>query len=383
MTTIHLLVKVISDILKLMKAFIICMLEWRINLMEIGQVIRKYRKKENLTQEQVAGYLNVSAPAVNKWENGISYPDISLLAPLARVLKIDINMLLSFNLEITKEERKSFLNDVSNTILERGYEAGFEKGSALIKEYPNCDELIIRVAEILNVGLKVGKVNNNDKYDKKIISWYELIASSSNEKTALMGKYDLAVKYIDKKDYEKAQQMLDSMNIDDTLGLCSSKKILQAQIFEKTGKNKDSYEIYDEIILKSAGEIMTALSFIIMHLCDENKYDVAEEYNEVYKKTNELYQLGAYSRIVSEMTISMKKEDKEQIVNDLEKVINEFNNFKEDTSSNLYSFRKYKTNSADTDEWKRLLKRTIEINRDFDFIRDDERVQTLLKRLDV
>ena len=67
--------------------------------MKIGQVIRSYRKKENLTQEQIANYLNVSAPAVNKWENGISYPDIELLAPLARILKIDVNMLLSFNIE--------------------------------------------------------------------------------------------------------------------------------------------------------------------------------------------------------------------------------------------------------------------------------------------
>lgn len=38
--------------------------------MRISEVIRNYRKKENLTQEQVANYLNISTPAVNKWENG-------------------------------------------------------------------------------------------------------------------------------------------------------------------------------------------------------------------------------------------------------------------------------------------------------------------------
>jgi transcriptional regulator with XRE-family HTH domain len=43
--------------------------------MRIGEVIRINRKKENLTQEQIANYLNISAPAVNKWENGISYPN--------------------------------------------------------------------------------------------------------------------------------------------------------------------------------------------------------------------------------------------------------------------------------------------------------------------
>ena len=38
--------------------------------MQIGEMIRKYRKERNLTQEEMARYLGVTAPAVNKWENG-------------------------------------------------------------------------------------------------------------------------------------------------------------------------------------------------------------------------------------------------------------------------------------------------------------------------
>lgn len=38
--------------------------------MNIGEKIRTYRKAAGLTQEQVAGYLGVSAPAVHKWEKG-------------------------------------------------------------------------------------------------------------------------------------------------------------------------------------------------------------------------------------------------------------------------------------------------------------------------
>lgn len=57
--------------------------------MKIGEVIKKHRKKLQLTQEDIAIFLGVSTPAVNKWENNISYPDIILLAPLARLLKTD------------------------------------------------------------------------------------------------------------------------------------------------------------------------------------------------------------------------------------------------------------------------------------------------------
>lgn len=45
--------------------------------MQLGQVIRKYRKIKNMTQEEMAVRLGVTAPAVNKWENGNSLPDIS------------------------------------------------------------------------------------------------------------------------------------------------------------------------------------------------------------------------------------------------------------------------------------------------------------------
>ena len=47
--------------------------------MRIGEQIKNYRKTVGLTQEQVANYLGVSTPAVNKWEKGNTYPDISLL----------------------------------------------------------------------------------------------------------------------------------------------------------------------------------------------------------------------------------------------------------------------------------------------------------------
>lgn len=40
--------------------------------MNIGEQIRTYRKSHNLTQEQVADALGVTAPAVNKWERANS-----------------------------------------------------------------------------------------------------------------------------------------------------------------------------------------------------------------------------------------------------------------------------------------------------------------------
>ena len=40
--------------------------------MKINEMIRERRIAKKLTQEQMAGYLVVTAPAVNKWEKGVS-----------------------------------------------------------------------------------------------------------------------------------------------------------------------------------------------------------------------------------------------------------------------------------------------------------------------
>lgn len=67
-----------------------------------GELIRKIRTKMKLTQKQLAERINVSDKAVSKWETGSGSPDISLLSKLAEVFGIDIQVLLSG--EINKNE---------------------------------------------------------------------------------------------------------------------------------------------------------------------------------------------------------------------------------------------------------------------------------------
>ena len=43
--------------------------------MRINEIIKERRLAKGFTQEQIANYLGVTAPAVNKWEKGTSCPD--------------------------------------------------------------------------------------------------------------------------------------------------------------------------------------------------------------------------------------------------------------------------------------------------------------------
>ena len=63
------------------------------NCFSLGNTISKLRKKNNMTQLQLAERLNVSDKAVSKWENGGGYPEITILPSLAETFGVSIDYL--------------------------------------------------------------------------------------------------------------------------------------------------------------------------------------------------------------------------------------------------------------------------------------------------
>ena len=180
--------------------------------MQIGEKIKNYRKTAGLTQEQVADYLDVSTPAVNKWEKGNTYPDISLLPAIARLLKIDMNELFSFREELTEKEIGQFVNELSEVSLDSFIKA-FEMGKNKIKEYPHCDSLIYSIATVLNAALTLSDVDDEKKLEcnNVIVEWLERTAESPNEKVRISSIFMLAAKYIQMEKYKEANIFLDKI----------------------------------------------------------------------------------------------------------------------------------------------------------------------------
>ena len=117
--------------------------------MQIHEIIRTRRTALGLTQEQLAGKLGVSAPAVNKWERGNSYPDITLLPVLARTLRVDLNTLLSFREDLTETEIAEFLNRLYEVSRTEGCGAAFSLAEEKLRQFPNSDALAYSAAGLL------------------------------------------------------------------------------------------------------------------------------------------------------------------------------------------------------------------------------------------
>ena len=60
-----------------------------------GTFIAQKRKAINMSQRDLADHLHITDKAVSKWERGLSFPDITILIPLAQTLDVSLYDLLT------------------------------------------------------------------------------------------------------------------------------------------------------------------------------------------------------------------------------------------------------------------------------------------------
>ncbi|MFQ9798471.1 MAG: helix-turn-helix domain-containing protein [Clostridia bacterium] len=180
--------------------------------MKINQIIREKRKELSLTQEQIADFLGVSTPAVNKWEKGSTYPDITLLPALARLLKIDLNTLMSFHDDLTDIEIENFVNEVDKTVQEQDYDTAFQKAINKIYEYPTCENLIYSVILYLEerlalytTYLKLSNTGKNMKHLQALPHTSE-IPEIRDTATSMLISYAR-----NRGDFSKAEELIDPL----------------------------------------------------------------------------------------------------------------------------------------------------------------------------
>ena len=62
---------------------------------KFSDVLKKLRKDKGLSQQELADRLYVTRATVSRWESGIRLPDVVMISRIARILDVDVNMLLA------------------------------------------------------------------------------------------------------------------------------------------------------------------------------------------------------------------------------------------------------------------------------------------------
>ncbi|MHB8061452.1 MAG: helix-turn-helix domain-containing protein [Ruminiclostridium sp.] len=275
--------------------------------MPMNMIIREKRKEIGLTQEQIAEYLGVSTPAVNKWEKGATYPDISLLPALARLLKVDLNTLLCFNEGLSEQEISHFSKEVIDTIRKSGFESGFTMGIEKIQEYPNCGLLIHSTALLLDGALMMSGMSTDDKekYNSQITALYERAAKCEDDQIRNKAIFMLTSKYMGQGKYDKAQEMLDLLPERTAM----DKKQLQANLLIKQNKLPEAAKLLERKLLMEINEIQTILISLADIALKEGNNQDASHIAELSRYAARLFDLWDYYSFVAPLQIALAQEN--------------------------------------------------------------------------
>lgn len=131
-------------------------LQWQLTLRkvglymkQIGEIIRDLRKKNQITQEKLAEYLGVSFQSVSRWENGLAYPDVTLIPAIARYFKVSTDTLFDMKTEKSAERQAYFNNTYAEYQRDGKLEARKELMEIATKEFPHNYNYMMNLAETL------------------------------------------------------------------------------------------------------------------------------------------------------------------------------------------------------------------------------------------
>lgn len=264
--------------------------------MKINEIIRQRRIEKQLTQEQMADLLGVSAPAVNKWEKGLSYPDITLLPPIARLLDTDLNTLLSFKDDLTPKEVSLFINDLSETADRDGRDRAFEKAFNKLKEYPSCHLLTLNIALWLDGSLMLNPQEDFiDKYSSKIEDLYYRIMDSPDESIKNQAVSMLISKAMVKEDYDQVQSLLQLLPEPSSV----DKKQLSVNLSIAQGHLEDAARTEEERLITAANNIQTIILTLMDIALRENRTGDARYIAQVSRQCAKILDLWEYNRYVA------------------------------------------------------------------------------------
>lgn len=343
--------------------------------MKIGEVIRKHRKERHLTQEELAEYLGVTSSAVNKWENGYSLPDITLLSPIARVFGISTDTLLSYKEELTDIEISRILEGLAEKSRILDYDALFEWGMGILREYPNCDKLAVSMLPALDGYRFVLAVSDPEQYDERILKAYQRLLKSENPDHVKTAANFLFFGYMNRGKYDDAANILSCFTEKD-----QNYKQMQALLYRKQGKKEDAYRICEEQILEGYRIISGAFAGILALAYEEHDSKRCDMIMEKQEQLARLLDMGRYHEIYMKIAPALESREKEKALQILKEAVHGIRDILEYQKSELYRHMDFAEKNVK--EAAFVLKQSFIHAGSTEFLKNEPEFQDMMKELE-
>lgn len=342
--------------------------------MKINEVIRKYRKERRLTQEEMANYLGVTAPAVNKWESGSSYPDISLLAPIARLLEVSLDTLLSYREELTDIEVNHIVKKLSELAM-KDYDAGYEEGMKYLKEYPNNENLIFQVVTILDGYHSLSGTEIDDSREKKMEMFFRRLLESESfqyresvitllfSKCLTKGKLDEAEEYL---------KMLPERK--------GNPNTLRAMLYKKQGKTEEAYTLYETQLMEAYNNVTWSLQGMFSLAIEEENIEFAEHLVEAHETVANALEMGDFTQLVSGLELACHQKNSQESLSILEKIVDNLDQISAFRYSKLFTHIKFREDTR-SEFIPDMIQRGLENDEGLAFLRNDSKFKAILEKV--
>lgn len=342
--------------------------------MQIGEVIHKYRKEKNLTQEELANRLGVSAPAVNKWERGTSQPDIMLLAPIARLLEISLETLLSFHETLTTEEIAAIIKEVDQRFAKHDFNNVFQYALGIIQQYPNCNQLIWQLAVVFNARIIMDKSICQEQYEPQILKWFQQTLESGEENLRRCAADSLFAYYLRKEDYKEAEQYIAYFAEDS-----AERKRKQALIYSKTGRREQAYQTYEEILFTTCQMLNIVFYSLYQLALEEKELQQAEMWVEKERCLASLFEMGAYQEEVCSLEFAAYQKDVEQTILSAKRMLEAVDKMGEFVKSKMYRHMNFhEINETFLAQQKEQLQKMFREKETFGYLKENPQWEALI-----
>lgn len=158
-----------------------------------GSNIRYLRKQRNMTQDELADILGYkSFTTIQKWESGLSEPNLKILKQIADIFKVDIDKLakvdLSLNTNLSKPsqsiastQNQEIILKTFNQLNNEGQEKAItytqdlvDSGKYSTETKPTVKEMIAYLQDLPLAGYN-GNINIHKMNEEELYTYYKLI----------------------------------------------------------------------------------------------------------------------------------------------------------------------------------------------------------------
>ena len=310
---------------------------------------------------------------------GNTYPDISLLPALARLLKIDMNELFSFREELTEKRDWTICEWTFGSFIGQLYR-GFSRWHLVNTGVSSLRLINIYDRNRSERSLTLSDLNGEERmeYNTAIIEWLERTADSQVERVRNSSVFILATKYVQMEKYEEANVPL--KKIPDTV---IDATIMKTSVLAHQEGTDTAALFLEGKLLQAVINIQSYLYKLIEMEEETGNHDKAERIAEITDHMISLFGLWNYGNTVPYLLIAGYRKDVEKCIQLIKRLLSESQKPWNMTQSPLYyryeDTAQGKAFSGVGKNFVRELYSEIENKKEYEFLRGNKELELIFE----